>query len=231
MQCQAKAKSTGQQCRRRAVSGKQVCTVHGGLTPGGIASPHWKHGRYSKYAPTRLIERYIEAQSDSEILNLTEEIALVDARIADVLKRVDAGESGQIWSELQEKRKKFLGAQRKQDQETMAEALTDILNLVARGHADWSAWLEVMNLIERRRRLVESEQRRRMSMHLLIKVEEAAQAMVILADAVRGAVVEYVRDPEERQRVLVAVQQALSRYLAPSSEVAAGGQSSATDMA
>src|SRR3954469_9482211 len=89
MQCAAKCKATGEQCRRWAVNGKRVCTVHGGLTPSGHASPHFKSGRYSRYLPSRLSERYHEAQADQRLLELREEIALIDARLCDLLATED----------------------------------------------------------------------------------------------------------------------------------------------
>ena len=223
MQCQAIAKSTGKQCRRRAVKGKRVCTVHGGLTPGGIASPNYKHGRYSKYLPARLLDRYELAVTDPELLNLSEEIALLDSRISDVLKGVDSGESGKLWREMGKLRAQFLAAQRAQDQAGMQDALIGLLEAVGRGHADFEAWSEVVDLLERRRRLVESEQKRRMAMHLLVKVEDAVGSMEAIADAVRSAVLEHVDDGAVRRRILGAVQSALDRYLAGSVQAAAGG--------
>jgi len=214
MQCQAKAKSTGEQCRRFAVNGKKVCTVHGGLTPGGIASPHYKHGRHSKYLPNRLGERYAVAISDPEILNLSAEIALVDARITDVLGRVDSGESGRRWRELGKARREFVAAQRKQDQDKMADALNDILMGIREGQADFEAWAEVVDLLERRRRLVESEQKRRVAMHLVVKVEQAVDAMLQIADAVRDAALEHIDDGAVRRRLLGDVQSAIDRYVA-----------------
>ena len=89
MQCAAKCKATGEQCRRRAVNGKRVCTVHGGLTPSGSASVHFKSGRYSRHLPARLAERYHKAQADQRLLELREEIALIDARLCDLLATED----------------------------------------------------------------------------------------------------------------------------------------------
>lgn len=213
MRCKAKAKSTGEQCRKHAVPGMEVCRYHGGLTPRGVASPHYKHGRYSKYVPTRLMERYVESVNDPELLNLSAEIALVDSRVADVLGRVDSGESGRRWRALGGLRSQFLTAQRRQDQEGMADALADILNGIRQGQADFEAWSEIVDLLERRRRLVESEQKRRIAMQLVVKVEEAVGAMHQIADVVREAVLEHVDDGSVRRRVLGDVQHALDRYL------------------
>src|SRR5215831_19115754 len=48
-QCGAKCRTTGKPCTRPPVSGRTRCRVHGGATPVGIASPHYKHGRRSAY--------------------------------------------------------------------------------------------------------------------------------------------------------------------------------------
>lgn len=85
MQCKAKSKRSGQQCQRHAMIGKTVCHMHGGKTRGGMASPVLKHGRYSKFLPTHLMERYQESLNDSDLLSLREEIALIDARLSELL--------------------------------------------------------------------------------------------------------------------------------------------------
>jgi hypothetical protein len=46
--CGAK-KRDGTPCRRPPLHGRTRCRLHGGATPAGIASPHFKHGRRSKY--------------------------------------------------------------------------------------------------------------------------------------------------------------------------------------
>ena len=87
-------------CKRGAMAGRSVCYNHGGASPVGAASPQFKNGRYSKFLPERLRDRYQEAQRDPEILVLRDEVALADARLADLLTRVDAGESGALWKEV-----------------------------------------------------------------------------------------------------------------------------------
>lgn len=99
MQCHAKTRS-GAPCRGQAMLNGR-CRMHGGATPAGVALPHFRTGRRSRDLPARLAARYQEARSDPQLLELREGIALVDARIADLLARVDAGESGARWRALQ----------------------------------------------------------------------------------------------------------------------------------
>lgn len=83
MQCAAKSKQSGQQCKNKAVDGKKVCRFHGGLSPGAPI----KHGRYSKYAPEKLRDK-IEAFKEDDPLSLIDELATQRALMADYLERL-----------------------------------------------------------------------------------------------------------------------------------------------
>src|SRR5262245_14503330 len=114
MQCTAKSKRSQQQCQKAVTPGRQVCHIHGGKTPAGIASASFKHGRYSKYLPTRMLASYNQALRDQS-LTLFGEVALLQARIDDLLPRVDTGESGKRWQELRTLSKALLWARAQHD--------------------------------------------------------------------------------------------------------------------
>jgi hypothetical protein len=86
--CRATSKQSGERCKRHAAKGLNVCSMHGGKSLRGVDSPRFKTGRHSKYLPDRLVERYEEALNDAELTRLDDEIALVDARLQDVLERL-----------------------------------------------------------------------------------------------------------------------------------------------
>lgn len=86
MQCKAKSKQSGQRCKRHACPGREVCAMHGGKSLRGMDSPTFKTGRYSKDAPARLHSRYMAGLDDPELTSLRDEIALVDARTAELLQ-------------------------------------------------------------------------------------------------------------------------------------------------
>jgi hypothetical protein len=88
VKCNAKAKSTGKPCQRDAVNGSTKCYVHGGATPRGEDSPHFKHGRYSKHLPKRISEK-MHQFADADPLDLTEEMMLAKAILADWVGRYD----------------------------------------------------------------------------------------------------------------------------------------------
>lgn|SRR5574337_88324 len=85
-QCTATSKRTGQQCQQPAMHGSTKCYHHGGATPRGAKSPHFKTGLYSKYASHEVgdkIEEYLAADP----FDLTHELALTRALLADYLSR------------------------------------------------------------------------------------------------------------------------------------------------
>jgi hypothetical protein len=175
--CGAKTRS-GQPCRgKRMPNGR--CRMHGGGSLGGIASPNFKHGRYSKYLPSRLAERYQEAVKDPELLALREEIALVEARIHDLMGRVDAGEAGSLWKETQRIYTDLRQAISKGDANAMATALDRMGEIIENGRGDYAAWSEIYKLIEQRRRLAESERKRLIDMEQMISSE---RAMVMISN-------------------------------------------------
>ena len=189
MKCQAH-KTNGDPCNAQAIRGKRVCRVHGGLTPSGLASPHYTHGRYSKALPARLAARYDEATTDPALLELRADVALLDARLADVLSRVDTGESGALWTTLQNHRRDVLAAKRVGDSVAQAVALNALLETVGQGHADYRAWQEIGALLEQRRKLVESERKRLIEAQQTLTVEKA----MLLIGAISGIIKAHVHD-------------------------------------
>ena len=179
------------------MQGKRVCQVHGGKTPSGIASPHYKTGRYSKVLPARLTARYEEAATDARLLELRDDIALLDARLADVLGRVDTGESGALWQQLMRWRGEVIAAARVGDSVAKAAAMNALLDLVGQGHADYRAWAEVGAVLEQRRKLVESERKRLVEMQQTLTVEKA----MLLIGAIGGIIKAHVTDRTQLAKI------------------------------
>lgn len=165
--------------------GKSVCYIHGGKTPIGPALPQYQNGRYSRYLPERMLDRYHEAEADSELLALRAEVALIDSRLLDVLQRVDTGESSRIWSQLRDAVTNLETAQLIEDQVAIRFAVASIKKLVNAGVADWAAWSDVRTLIQERKGLVESERKRLVEAQRMIAVDQAMSVMALLIEAVR----------------------------------------------
>lgn len=173
------------------------CYKHGGATPRGIDSPHLKHGRYSRDIPTRLAARYEEAQRDPTLLTLDQDIALIDARLADVLSRVDTGESGALWRQAKAACKAFAKAYRGNDDKKIATTFYLLEDAINGGVSDYDAWGDVRSLINQRARLVEGERKRLVEMEQTMTTQ---QAMVFLT-AVMNAVTKHVPDIQQRTAI------------------------------
>jgi hypothetical protein len=200
VRCQAWSRQRGQQCSSYPKVGKKTCRMHGGSSPGGIASPNWVNGRQSKYLPQRMQESYLASVSDKELLALRHEISVVDARINDLFQRVDIGESGHLWLRSKEVLVQLRKALVSQDSKKVSEAIIELDELIRRGSTDYGAWNEIENTIELRRRLVETERKRLVDMQQMITAEQAAAYLRAITLAVR----ENVSDPSILNRIQTA---------------------------
>jgi hypothetical protein len=124
------------------------------------------------------------------LLELRSEISLTDARLADLLNRVDSGESGALWQALMTARGDLLLARRANDAMKQAQALNAILELISQGHADYRAWGEIATVLEQRRRLVESERKRLTEAQQTLTIEKA----MLLIGAIGGIIKAHVTD-------------------------------------
>jgi len=185
-QCTATVRRTGERCRRRAVTGYNVCQVHGAGSPkkGRPGGRPIVHGRYSKKLPERLRERYEESLSDSELLSLRHELALCDSRLEDLLGRVDSGESGATWVHAQKTLYAFL-KEFYSDGEHVGLRLDELKQAIQKGLDDYAAWGEIQALLEQRRKIVESEQKRLVALQQVITVEKAMLLFGAITDVIK----------------------------------------------
>lgn len=210
--CKALAKSTRERCRQSVVPGKEVCHYHGGKTPGGIASPHYKTGRYSKYLPSRMRARYEESRADPELLEMRSEIGLTDARLSELLSRVDSGESGAVWDQLFMLTERAEKERRDGNTKGLAVTLNVLFGVINGGVGDWNTWSDIFKLVEQRRRLVESERKRLVEMQQTVQVER----VMVLVDQLALSVREHVLancDTDVSRLILAGVQTDIARVV------------------
>lgn len=101
-QCSATSKRNQAQCKNPAMpNGK--CRMHSGGALRGAAHPRYVHGRYSKAMPRNLIQRFANAETDSDWLNLKSESSLLISRIEQLLPTLETAsdkQQRQIWAEI-----------------------------------------------------------------------------------------------------------------------------------
>jgi hypothetical protein len=210
--CTGHSKRSGKPCKKDAMKGRQTCYFHSGSKKSGTASPNYKHGRYSKDLPTRMAAQYAASLTDTELLNLRDEISLVDARLNDILKRVDSGESGKLWGLLSGA---FDDIKSASSQAELTLALNEAHRLVQRGLADYAAWGEIGSLMEQRRRLVDSEAKRLKDMQMMYSVE---QGMLLV-----GAIVDILQKNIEDRNTLDTISRAITALVSSGADVIDAG--------
>jgi hypothetical protein len=188
--------SKGAPCRAPAMTNGK-CRVHGGATPTGWNSPHWRNGRYSKYLPKGLAVMVDEALKDPDRHSMDQELALVDTRMGQVLSRMDRPDSASIWGQLRAANERFNDASAHKKVPEMHAAMDAIQRLISEGAAEGSDWSEIRSLIDQRRTLVESEERRMVTSG---KAVPADQVMNIIA-TIRSIILDEVTDPAQRRRI------------------------------
>jgi len=189
--------------------------MHGGRQPRGLAHPATKHGRFSKDLPVRLLADYEAALKDPDLVALHEEMALVQAREADLVRRVSTREAGESWGDVRAAMAAFRKAQRDDDAPAAAAALKRMEAALAEGEDDYAAWAELLATIEQRRKLADTERRRLEALEQNINRQQA----LVLAAALQDAVRRHVPDPA----VLSAIGLELGRILAHNGAVRRDG--------
>lgn len=213
--CGAKAKSSGKPCRAPAMANGR-CRVHGGATPSGVNSPHWKHGRYVKSMPKTIIPFLEEQAQDADRLSLEKELDLVDARMSLLLESVGKSDGPAAWRALEAASEEFNRAQNAPGPDRvrvarMFQAMQKIQDTIASGAGDAATWGEMMTLIDRRRMLVESVERRAISTGRAIP----AEAVLNMFASFARTVVDEITDPTQRRRIAVRIKEIMIGHRLP----------------
>lgn len=180
------------------------CRLHGGATPRGSVYPQFKDGRYSKALPERLAARYAAAEADPELLNLRSEIALVESLSTDALTSLDTGGAFTVFADLRRDWQQLLRLQANGKTAEAGVVLKQIGEGIERGASAGQTLDALTRLIDQRRKLVESEQKRLVAMQQILTTEQA----MTFVGVVMGAVKAHVTDAKQ----LSAISRDIERY-------------------
>jgi hypothetical protein len=101
--CGAWKPRAGGWCHRMPTRGMTRCKLHGGAQPVGMASKQFKHGFYGRHIPGSPLARTIkDALEDEDLIQLKEDVAVYNAHMVELLKKLGTNESGTAWEELKE---------------------------------------------------------------------------------------------------------------------------------
>jgi cell pole-organizing protein PopZ len=153
-----------------------------------MASGTFKTGKYSRVLPRRMSAAYEASQNDETLLALTNEIHLLDARLADLLAKVDSGESGTVWQRLTAANAELNRARTANDNDQIVATIREIQGLISRGSHDSAAWAAVERVVQQRRRLVESERKRAVELGTVMTSQQAMMAFSRLFQVIKANV-------------------------------------------
>lgn len=142
-------------------NGSGRCMSHGGASPKGIASPHYKHGRYSRYQPRSWLEAYQRSMDDPGLESLRRDLATSEAVIDDLMHRIDAGAgTPDQHAKLVGVVRSFIRAVRAGDAQAMARIGPIVEDQLEQDFLDAELRDELRDWTSLRRELAEAESRR-----------------------------------------------------------------------
>jgi hypothetical protein len=191
----------GELCEAIAIKGKTKCRKHGGRSLSGLAHPNFKTGRYSKDLPTQMALRAAEARGNPELLSVSDDIALIETRIAEVLTQLGTGESGGTWLALKRRIDEFHVAMTRGDMAGMNEHFQAMRALVREGASTALAWQELRRLEEVRCKLVQTEMKTLQGLQQMLTMQQHLLAVSAQTDAWVQAVKAHA-DPDTGRRIL-----------------------------
>lgn len=198
--CGAKTRK-GTPCRNTAVMENGRCRMHGGKSPIGAGHPSYRDGRHSKFGAIfsgDALAHYEATRDDPRYLEMREDIALMDTLLLEELMRARVGEGGALWEELGRVWRSFEEADPTKDATTAGRALRRMGEIIAEGAGRHAAQGQALEIIERKRKLTETERRR------ISEEQQMIPAARVLAFV--GALVAIVNEetPERDARARIA---------------------------
>jgi hypothetical protein len=187
--CGARRKNNNGRCQVTAISPiNGRCKVHGGAIRRGLANPKTTSGRYSLDLPTRVAARYESALSDPNLLSVRDDIALLQAAIADVMAEIKVAESRPDFDAILETVETMATNWQSWDWTRMNAELGKLKGLIENKQSQRGAMREIRELIKEKANLVSQENRMLLDREQMISVEQFLMAMRAMGSAVRRLV-------------------------------------------
>lgn len=179
-------KKSGGVCRKAPKRGRKRCATagHGGRAKRGVESPTFKHGRYSKVVPRRLMRQFEAGRKDPQLLSLRNEISFIDAQLWEMIANLDELGVVETFREMNRLRRLAEAAEKQEDMAEFIAHVYKIFNLITSGVTEWQRLTQVQQMADRKQRLVESERRAVVEMRLIITAEEQAALLAEMLDII-----------------------------------------------
>lgn len=172
--CAARVRNPkGEYCDKHPSKGRERCELHGGKQKRGIERHNTVTGRYSKVLPLQAAARYGELVADPTMVSLTREIGLVDLMLEESLDALYGGEQAtpELFRELGQLWAQFKDARNQAQVPRMTETVEQMGSLIENGAERARQQDRVLNMVGKRKALVDSERRRLIDQEYAIPVD------------------------------------------------------------
>lgn len=213
-QCKSSAKK-GISIKPHPVDGyKQKCTIHGGNSPEGVEHYNWKGGRYAKDAGESRQKKLDRLLNDDDLLRLNDNIALIDFRITELFESLkEGGSPGELWKQAVRSWNYLDRAIDSIDADGIDKHTKELGAILEKGIREIATWDEIDKRTETRRKLTDSESRRRKDMQYLVMVEDTVRDYRIIGALARQAIMNAEITKEVKGEILERIQEGFSDYM------------------
>lgn len=173
------------------------CYHHGGHSLKGKDHPDYKNGRYAEALPDGIAGRFQEVMQDESLTNLRKELAAIQTRIEEVMSSLEDPDTGELWSDIQKHLIKLQDARAAGNSDEESKQLHILEDLITSGAEERAKYREISELIERKRRLVDSERRREKALQAYVPLEDFIMSMHTVDDILRR----HIDDPTTMQNI------------------------------
>jgi hypothetical protein len=145
----------------------------------------WRHGRYSKHLPAKLAESYEAALADPQLVDAADGIALLDARLMELLGETGGGKAWQDAERLYRELETAIGDG---DATKVRDALDELGEVIGGGSAEGKLWREIRSTLEDRRRQVDVQRRLMETRQQMVTVDRVMGLVTAFEELVRRTV-------------------------------------------
>ena len=187
--------------------GEGRCKTHGGASVRGLSHPSLKSGIYSKYMQVNLLARYQESLNDPELLTIRNEVASCEAHIKglfEALRDLPSGKRNETSAVRLAKsvRNAKAAVAKGLDSDGFLAVLNQFEHLLAEINDEQDIWTNLGEWMDRKQRLVESENKRMLQSETMVSAAEISTLI--------GGILSVLRENIKERKTLAAIGRGLS---------------------
>jgi hypothetical protein len=196
------------------------CRIHGGLTPKGVASPHYVHGRRSRYQAAikgDLAKAYKNGlASGDDLLSLKDETALLEARIFELLKSLNT-ETAIPYGRIVDALWSYEKVRFHRDLEKVDRAFHRLANLIRTGaeaaKSKDETWDQIMDAMHLKVKTSQTELNREVQLETLIPGEKALLIFNAILSITKDTLLDRLDDEGQAKRIMAEIAQGVYKML------------------